>query len=206
MNAQHSSASNEHFTPRPIVDAAREVMGGIDLDPASCALANKVVRATRILTIDDDALGHPWTLAESDTAGRPSRAFLNPPGGKVGNKSRAALFWQKLADEWHAGHVEQAVFVAFSLEFLQTGQRSTLSPLSLPFCVPSSRLKFWAPNADGTDVVEGGQPTHANAIVYLPPRVGSRAAAHRFRAAFSRFGDVVIPTVIGPMAEIERAA
>lgn len=197
MNPQHSSASVDHYTPHPVVDAARETMGWIHLDPASCALANdKMVGAERIFTVNDDGLTRPWF----------GNVFLNPPGGKVGNKSRASLFWQKLADEWRAGRVEQAVFVAFSLEFLQTAQRSTLSPLSLPFCVPSSRLKFWTPNEDGTDVIEGGQPTHANAIVYLPPRVGSRAAAHRFRAAFRSIGDVVIPTLIAPAAEHAEAA
>lgn len=44
--ALHSMNSNAWFTPAPIVEAARVVLGQIDLDPASCAQSNQVIRAT----------------------------------------------------------------------------------------------------------------------------------------------------------------
>ncbi|MFB6214860.1 MAG: hypothetical protein ABEI54_03225, partial [Candidatus Bipolaricaulia bacterium] len=56
---QHLSLTNEHFTPPKIVEAARETMGGIDLDPASCAIANeKLVQAEKFFTEDDNGLFH----------------------------------------------------------------------------------------------------------------------------------------------------
>ena len=50
----------EYYTQEYIIDLAQEVLGVIDLDPASCSLANKVVRANNIFTIEDDGLSKPW--------------------------------------------------------------------------------------------------------------------------------------------------
>jgi ParB family chromosome partitioning protein len=176
-NPKHSAASVEHYTPSDIVEAARATMGSIDLDPASCELANQTVRAGRIFTAADDGLAHEWS----------GNVFLNPPGGKVANRSNTVIFWEKLCREWLAGRVRSAVFVAFSLEFLQTAQRSIRSPLDYAICIPRSRLRFLAPNADGSLTV-GASPTHANAIVYMGGDIAT------FRSAFAEIGGVIAPS------------
>ena len=53
-HGQHSCKSFEHYTPDDYVEAARCVLGGIDLDPASSAQANQTVRAGRYYTKEDD--------------------------------------------------------------------------------------------------------------------------------------------------------
>src|SRR5512146_2625457 len=91
-NARHSSASNEHYTPPQIVEASRATMGGIDLDPASCALANEVVQAR--FWFDIAARAREWgTQAPhaSPSYQQPSRFFVNPPGGWLGRSSLEPL-------------------------------------------------------------------------------------------------------------------
>ena len=68
------SKDMEWWTPAVYIDAVREVMGSIDLDPASCAKANAVVGATVFYSEREHGELHEWT----------GRVFLNPPYGKPG--------------------------------------------------------------------------------------------------------------------------
>lgn len=216
-NPRHSSATFEHGTPPDIVDAAHEIMGGIDLDPASCEKANSYVEAAEYFEKEDNGYRLAWH----------GRVFLNPPGGlidatgrpvyiktkardactisgacglKPGHKhedvgSSAGRWWKKLALEYMNKHVEQAIFIGFSLEILQTSQVEDDGlplPLDFPICYPKRRLQFIA--LDKAGIVPGDAPTHASFIAYLLPRVLPFDARERFVKSFSKFGRVVLPT------------
>jgi ParB family chromosome partitioning protein len=97
--------NNEWYTPARYIKAAREVMGGIDLDPASCALANERIRAARYYTQEDNGLSQEWY----------GRVWLNPPYGKQAGKPSSSLqseFIAKLLQEWRHGNIEQAILLS----------------------------------------------------------------------------------------------
>jgi ParB family chromosome partitioning protein len=64
---------NNWFTPTKIIDFVKDYFGGkIDLDPASCAMANEIIQATNIFTIDDDGLSKNWAKFGN-------KIYCNPP-------------------------------------------------------------------------------------------------------------------------------
>jgi hypothetical protein len=172
MNIQHSSRTDQWGTPPYIVEAVRKVLGTIDLDPASSAKWNQTVGATRFLTEGLES----WESTE------PQNVYLNPPGGKQGNKSLAGLFWQRLMVERDVGLVRHAVFMAFSAEALQNTQGKGCAPImAFPFCVPSKRLHFVS------DSGKKDAPSHSNVIVYVP---GTVDYTELFREVFAPIGCV----------------
>jgi hypothetical protein len=204
----HSSETNEHYTPPEIIEAARYTLGGvIDLDPASCALANQVVKARCFMY--EGALDRDWTGPE----GEPATVWLNPPGGKSDFETleplprdengkqngpgiaTAAVWWWKLLYEIKAGHVKAACFEAFSMNLFQTAQHpkseGARPPFLFPFVVPASRLRHYNDPAN----IGKGQPSQPNAIVLVtrahldgPPKFCDYAG--RFAEAFEPFGAV----------------
>ena len=176
MNVQHSSKSFRWFTPIPLVEAAREVLGTIDLDPASEPEANEIILATRIITEAENALNPntPWRL-EGETA---RKGILNPPGGKVKNKSRAALFWQRTLDEYYKGNIESLIFFSFSLNLLRTSQQCTEWVLDFPTCIFRSRIAYRDPEGKSDS-----PPADSMAIL-----VGKGTL--KFNEVFSNFGRV----------------
>ena len=186
--AQHHSKSEEHFTPVPIVDAVRRLMGWIELDPASCSRANEAIQADRIFTKNFDGLDQIW-IANS--------VFLNPPGGclrkdETGRwvstrtgESGAAVWWSYLSHQYELGQIKQAFFVGFTLEILRSAQKAgeyyhRAIPVQNYFrCYPRNRIAF-----------SGESPTHANVLVWLPPKGLSRPIEQglHFASCFMQFG------------------
>ena len=91
----------ERYTPSKYIAAAREVLGEIDLDPASCEQAQRIVKARRFLsmTIRDNALyrSRPWH----------GRVWLNPPY----HRELGPAFIAKLLVEFEAGRTTEAILL-----------------------------------------------------------------------------------------------
>ncbi len=175
MNIQHSSRSDNWGTPSEIISLVHQVIPEIDLDPASSEFHNQVVKAKRFITKEEDGLLTDW-------GNEPIKMFINPPGGKLGNKSITKLFWEKLADYHWNGLIDEAIFMCFSVESLQNSQSSPLSMTQFPICIPSKRIKF----VDGSGL-NRVQPSHSNAIIYLGRN------EQRFADVFSQLGSILRP-------------
>lgn len=57
----NNSGNNEWYTPADYIALAREVMGGIDTDPATSEIANRTVQASQIFTAEDNGLTKQWS-------------------------------------------------------------------------------------------------------------------------------------------------
>lgn len=162
-----SSETNEWYTPEDYIFAAKAVLGCIDLDPASCASANKVVGASAYYSKEDNGLEHPWI----------GRVWINPPYADLGPK-----FVKKLLEEYETGNVIEAILLVNS----HSTDAKWFEPLFLhTVCFTNHRSRFW--NEDGV----GGSPTHGSLFAYLGPN------KDRFALEFGKFGSVLRPYSLG---------
>lgn len=87
-----TSKSHEWYTPANIVERVRAFYGGrIDLDPATCEVAQETVKATHHYTVEDDGLRQPWH----------GNVWCNPPYGNDTGK-----FVAKALEAYSCGSVQ----------------------------------------------------------------------------------------------------
>ncbi len=161
-----SDTSNEWYIPAVYVEAARAVMGAIDLDPASCDAANQTVKATRYYSKEENGLACPWY----------GRVWCNPPYTQVVPGQSSIKAWVSRAHHlYQEGSIEQCVLLIPN----DTSTKWFEWLWSYPVCFPPKRIKFLIPGK------KAEQPTFGTCFVYL----GGREQA--FIDTFARFGSVV---------------
>lgn len=160
-----TSGKVEYYTPAPIIEAARRVMGGIDLDPASCEFANRTVQAQTFFTLADNGLRQPWYA---------NTVWLNHPFGRESNP----LWIGKLIDGFARKHFHAACCITFACT-----SEAWFQPLfAYPMCFLSPRTNYL--DAHGR-TVRG--VTKGSVVTYLGPNV------QRFADAFGTLGAVMVP-------------
>jgi hypothetical protein len=163
-HVSNNSGDNEWYTPAEYLTAARNVMGGIDLDPASNPVANELVGASDFYTADDDGRAKNWA----------GRVWMNPP------YARPLIddFAKKLADSYAAGGVTEACVLTNNAT--ETGWFHALGNVASALCLPRRRVRFWHPDKDNAAPLQG------QAVMYLGPNVDA------FRREFQPFGLLLV--------------
>lgn len=159
-----NSGENEWYTPPEYIEAAREVMGSIDLDPASCDTAQSNVKAKRFYTADDDGLSKKWT----------GNVWLNPPY----SKDLIGQFASKVVAE--SGRMRQAIVLVNNAT--DAAWFHDLASVASAVCFLRGRVRFLDRAGKPANT-----PVQGQAVLYVGQDV------ERFRSRFSAFGFVVIP-------------
>lgn len=162
-HVSNNSGDNEWFTPKEYIDAVKAVMGSIDLDPASCQIANTVVQAAKYYTILDDGLNKDWI----------GNVFLNPPYAQplIDN------FSNKLISEITSQNINQAIVLVNNAT--ETKWFQLLASKSSAICFPKSRIKFWSP-------VKESAPLQGQAFLYFGSEI------EKFINGFGKYGFIAV--------------
>ena len=154
------TGENEWYTPPQYIEAARKVLGVIELDPASSEIAQRAVQAQRYFTVDDNGLAQPWA----------GTVWLNPPY----SQPEIGDFCQKLVTELTEGNVTEAILLTHN--YTDTGWFHMAESIAAAICFTKGRIKFV--DQDGGTCA----PTQGQAFFYYGE------AQQLFREVFSDFG------------------
>jgi hypothetical protein len=225
MNVQHLSKSSLWQTPQEIIEASRKLMEFIELDPASDYEANQRVQAD--VFFFEDSLNQLWDaetafLNPPGGRGQP-KAFWNKllenwKNENIGQTIYIAFSLEQLqqnqtmldfpvcfpnkrlkyVSRWDPRlrteeEFRAALFLSCGSSWHERGKKELLKM--------AKEIERTHGSKDDTVVLirerYASSPSHASAIVYLPPRAGdsehrfvSKLAVQKFEDIFSKFGKV----------------
>jgi phage N-6-adenine-methyltransferase len=132
-----NTGDNEWYTPSKYIEAVRNVMGTIDLDPATSKIANEIVKADKIFTINDNGLDKKWF----------GNVFLNPPY----SSDLVSKFIDKLIIEFK--NIKQCILLVNNATDTIWFQNIVIH--STAVCFPKGRIKFYKPNSNKCAPLQG---------------------------------------------------
>lgn len=180
-------------TPPEILEAARECMGGIDLDPASSEAFNRKVKANNYYTEQDDALSLRWKACS---------VWLNHPFHKgelacpidrnlckkKGCVTRGYHIDKNIPSnfDWMSYFVSEYVihdsfYEACNITFANTSEKWFHLLTPYPQCIILERTNYYL--EDGTLL---GQVPKGSVVTYLGPNID------RFARAFEKLGTIKV--------------
>lgn len=168
--------NNEWYTPARYIEAARIVLDGIDLDPASSSTANETVKALRYFTKEEDGLVQEWKARS---------IWLNPPYERDMTRqgparSTIGKWVHKLIAEYQSGNVKQAIFLGTA----RTDASWFQLLFEYPVCFPDHKVFF---DCLVRTQLWNGKASHIHGTCFVYLGMEQR----KFISHFAKFGRIV---------------
>lgn len=165
----NSKPKDEKYTPLKYIHAVKQVLGEIELDPASCEAANLRVKAKKFYSKEDNGLDKVWL----------GKTFLNPPYS-TGN---LIPFTTTLIQSHKVDDVSEAILLTPNWT-----ERKWFQPLwNYIICFTDHRIDF----IDGATGKLCGNPEGGSCFTYFPDMNNYDLSVERFIKVFSKFGHIV---------------
>lgn len=160
----HNTGENEWYTPSIYVEAARETMGSIDTDPASCEFANQHIKASTYFDLRSDGRLQPWS----------GNVWLNPPY----LQPQVSEFSDLVVRKFQSGEIKQACVLVNNAT--ETSFFQTMLGACSAICLVKGRIRFIDKQG-----IESNTPLQGQAILYFGE------AKERFKERFRELGSVL---------------
>ena len=146
--------SQRWYPPPELIVLVRQVIGTIDLDPASDEVAQQWVQAVTSYSLEQDGLSHPWF----------GRVWLYPPAsGKAGKWTKKAIA------EYESGNLTEAIVLVKSSPNSKWFQKLIQF---FPACFPNEQIRFLGDQGHPLP-----KPQSGSAFFYLGAEPGALQAS-----------------------------
>jgi ParB family chromosome partitioning protein len=163
VHVGQNTGENEWYTPKEYIEAAREVMGSIDTDPASSKLANTIVKAEQIFTKEDSGLKNKWK----------GNVWMNPPY----SQPLIQEFSEAVVAKYVIKEIKQALILVNNAT--ETAWLQALLSECSAVCLIRGRVKFLDPSGNP------GAPLQGQIVIYLGSELD------KFEILFKKFGKIL---------------
>ncbi|MBE2204576.1 MAG: hypothetical protein IAE94_09595 [Chthoniobacterales bacterium] len=157
-HVSNATGEFEWYSPHNLIASGLACMGSIDLDPASCAVANENVKAAEYYTKEDDGLKNVWF----------GNVWLNPPYAS----SLIREFAEMAASKYEEGEYEQACILVNNAT--DTNWFHRLLEVASAICLIKGRVRFIDRHGN-----PGGIPLQGQVVIYIGKQPKSFLEAFR---------------------------
>ena len=146
VHVSANSGNNEWYTPEEYIEAARRVMGKIDVDPASNDIAQEKVKAGVYYTEETNGLDKEWN----------GNVWMNPPYASP----LIGQFCERLKEQAQKGNIKSACVLVNNAT--ETRWFADLVSVASAVVFTKGRIRFLDPEGN-----PGGAPLQGQAVVYI---------------------------------------